>query len=177
MDGWKISFLLGWLPGRCYVSFRECIIIEVFQNRGRWACATHTHTHIYIYKLPVHFNATIWLTLRQHTKIFCMKWTLTEILPILLYQNKQQNKRKHKTRGRDGLGETRVVLFFSFLVFQSWKKPKIIIKKNISISTGLSHVLFVKSANSVSSASGWENTYFSFHLQISRYKFLLLRDS
>ena len=23
MDGWKISFLLGWLPGRCYVSFRE----------------------------------------------------------------------------------------------------------------------------------------------------------
>ena len=25
MDGWKIIFLLGWLPGRCYVSFRECI--------------------------------------------------------------------------------------------------------------------------------------------------------
>ncbi len=23
MNGWKISFLLGWLPGRCYVSFRE----------------------------------------------------------------------------------------------------------------------------------------------------------
>ena len=21
--GWKTSFLLGWLPGRCYVSFRE----------------------------------------------------------------------------------------------------------------------------------------------------------
>ena len=24
MDGWKIRFLLGWLPGRCYVSFRGC---------------------------------------------------------------------------------------------------------------------------------------------------------
>ena len=24
MDGWKTRFLLGWLPGRCYVSFREC---------------------------------------------------------------------------------------------------------------------------------------------------------
>ncbi len=23
MLGWKTSFLLGWLPGRCYVSFRE----------------------------------------------------------------------------------------------------------------------------------------------------------
>ena len=22
IDDWKISFLLGWLPGRCYVSFR-----------------------------------------------------------------------------------------------------------------------------------------------------------
>ena len=27
MDGWKTSFLLGWLPGRCYVSSRECIYI------------------------------------------------------------------------------------------------------------------------------------------------------
>ena len=26
MDGWKTSFLLGWLPGRCYVSFRGCNI-------------------------------------------------------------------------------------------------------------------------------------------------------
>ena len=24
MDGGKVSFL-GWFPGRCYVSFRECI--------------------------------------------------------------------------------------------------------------------------------------------------------
>ena len=24
MDGWKTRFLLGWLPGRCYVSFRGC---------------------------------------------------------------------------------------------------------------------------------------------------------
>ena len=25
MDAWKTGFLLGWRPGRCYVSFRECI--------------------------------------------------------------------------------------------------------------------------------------------------------
>ncbi len=25
-NGWKTSFLLGWLPGRCYVSFREGIL-------------------------------------------------------------------------------------------------------------------------------------------------------
>ena len=28
MDGWKSGFLLGWLPGRCYVSFRERTFCE-----------------------------------------------------------------------------------------------------------------------------------------------------
>ena len=34
MDGWKTSFRLGWLPGRCYVSFREGIYLKsiVFSN-------------------------------------------------------------------------------------------------------------------------------------------------
>ena len=34
MDGWKTSFLLGWLSGRCYVSFRECSMWVFFQRHG-----------------------------------------------------------------------------------------------------------------------------------------------
>ena len=30
MDGWKTSFLLGWFPGRCYVSFREDLNVLKF---------------------------------------------------------------------------------------------------------------------------------------------------
>ena len=30
MDGWNISFLLGWPIFRCYVSFRECTVISKF---------------------------------------------------------------------------------------------------------------------------------------------------
>ena len=30
MDGWKGGFLLGWLPGRCYVSFRVYLLWKSF---------------------------------------------------------------------------------------------------------------------------------------------------
>ena len=37
--GWKIIFLLGWLSGRCYVSFRECIVLIFNQFFcGFWKC-------------------------------------------------------------------------------------------------------------------------------------------
>ena len=32
MDGWKTGFLLGWLPGRGYVSFREKIFWTFLQS-------------------------------------------------------------------------------------------------------------------------------------------------
>ena len=40
MDGWNISFLLGWPIFRCHVSFRECT--PIFGNTYIWVCQPGT---------------------------------------------------------------------------------------------------------------------------------------
>ena len=48
IDGWKTSFLLSWLPGRCYVSFRE----------GRYSWSFFWAQSIYMFTLICQWYAT-----------------------------------------------------------------------------------------------------------------------
>ena len=84
MDGWKTSFLLGWPPGRCYVSFRECTWND--HRHHQHLQPSHLHPSILSGQgfLPSSLQQSVLscfrLTVPQHTRF--KQWT-SRILRIL----------------------------------------------------------------------------------------------
>ena len=55
MNCWKTSFLLGWLPARCYVSFREGDML-LFFNLHLYCHVLNTQSALYLARRLRHID-------------------------------------------------------------------------------------------------------------------------
>ncbi len=100
MDGWKTSLLLGWLPGRCYVSFREDISCHTVMRENCFFRTANEPTNVIkcpkkkklnlakpqwrIYKNPC--QATCWECdfFPSHSEILSKRYKRTKCLGLSL---------------------------------------------------------------------------------------------